>query len=146
MKASKRINAIKILRAISSTSGFFALASFVLILITVYAGQKCMLYYISGGIFIAFASIFSVTVLFFMLRSLIWHVKVKRMRYLIRHYFYAFLAIFVILTILDQIMLSNIGWINNIMIAPFIALISVYLSGYFLTSKKGIPDSVSEPT
>lgn len=130
---------MKALRNINSVSGFLALIAFIIMLAAIYLQKKCLLYYISGGVFLVFGVIFAVTAVVFMVRSIVWHVETKRLRYLIRHYIYAMLAAYVAMMILDHVTVGKIGWTSNLMYALVIALGEVYASGYRLRIKKKSP-------
>lgn len=144
MKLSSNIGLVKTLRAINSLSGFLTLFSLIVMLIAIYMQKRSAPYYISGGMFLVFGLIFCVTAVMFMVRSIVWHIQAKRMRYLFRHYLYALLIACVALMILSHITVGKIGWMNNLLYSPLLSLGSIYLSGYLLAPTKAAPAEASD--
>jgi hypothetical protein len=140
MKASNK-QLILILRNISSISGFITLGALLVMLTLIYLQKKIPLYYVSGGVFLTFGLIFGVTAVCFMVRSVLWHIEYKRLRYLFRHYLYALGIVLCVLLLADHIAEGNDSFGRVLMISPVLALGSVYLSGYRLRIR---PDNASD--
>lgn len=130
---------IKTLRKINSISGFIALATMIVMLVLIYLQKRIPLYYICGSLFMVFSLIFGLTAVFFMVRSILWHIEYKRLRYLLRHYLYALLIVFLILLTFDHIAEGDDSFVRVVMISPVLALGSVYLSGYRLRIRQKTP-------
>ena len=139
MRSSKKGTFIKAIRKVNSFSGFLALLLLAVMLISIYQGHRSTLYYISGGLFMLFGLIFATTALMFMVRSVVWQIKSKRMRYLIRHYLYGLLVACVALLILSHITLGKVDCVNNLFYSPLLAFGSIYLSGYMLAPVRSDP-------
>lgn len=132
MKKGK-LHLVRLLRIINGISGIASLFSLPVMLVTIYLGHRSSLYYTSAGAFVGFGLLFAATAAVFMLRSVVWHVETKRLRYLVRHYLYALVIVFLVLLLLDHITMGDdFGWDRIFCYSFVIALGSVYLSGYRL--------------
>ena len=134
---------ITTLRRISSVSGLITALSLGIMLVLINFQQRIPLYYVCGGLFLGFGVIFVLTALFFMARSILWHIEYKRLRYLFRHYLYALGLVFLALLVLDHIAEGDDSFWRVVMISPVLALGSVYLSGYRLRILQKKPTEVS---
>lgn len=124
-------------------SGAVTLVSLILMLIEIYRQTQSTLYYAAGGVCIAFGLVFVLTAFIFLIRSVVWHIQNKRVRYLIRHYLYAIVAVYLALMVFDHIT-GGISWVNNAMYSPLLALGEIYLSGYRLqVSETNSPKTVT---
>lgn len=132
-------NIIKTLRKINSISGLIALGAMIVMLTLIYLQKRLPLYYVCGGLFLGFGLIFGLTAVFFMVRSILWHIEYKRLRYLLRHYLYALVIVFLILLTFDHIAEGDDSFARVVMISPVLALGSVYLSGYRLRIRQTSP-------
>ena len=129
----RKMLVVRLLRVFNGMCGIASLFSLPVMLVTIYLGRRGSLFYVSGGAFVGFGLLFAATAAVFMLRSIVWHVETKRLRYLVRHYLYALGIVFVVLLLLDHITVGDdFGWDRIFSYSFLIALGSVYLSGYRL--------------
>ena len=123
---------MKLFKRINQFSGVFAVLFFIVMVILVRRRILGSPYYIIGGLFLMFAAVFIVTACAYILQSVVWHIKNKKLGALVRHYAYAYMAIYVLLMILDHITMGSVSWVHNLHYALIAAMIQVYLHGYHL--------------
>lgn len=123
---------MKLFKYINQAGGVFAAVFFMIMVILVRRGIIGKTYYVVGTIFLIFAAMFLVTACVLMFRSLMWHIRNKRLGTMLRHYVYAYLGFYVLLIIIDHITMGSISWWHNLLYSMIGAMLEVYAHGYKL--------------
>ena len=123
---------MKLFKYINQVGGVFAAVFFMIMVILVRRGIIGKTYYVVGTIFLIFAAMFLVTACVLMFRSLMWHIRNKRLGTMLRHYVYAYLGFYVLLIIIDHITMGSISWWHNLLYSMIGAMLEVYAHGYKL--------------
>ena len=138
---------MKLFKYINQAGGVFAALFFIVMISLVRRGITGTPYYTVGGFFLAFAAMFLVTAFILMFRSLMWHIRNKRLSDMLRHYVYAYVACYILLIIIDHITMGSISWAHNFLYALIVAMLEVYLHGYkleFIKKKTDEPPEADE--
>ena len=123
---------MKLFKYINQAGGIFAALFFLIMVGLVRRGIVGKPYYIVGGFFLAFASMFLITACILMFRSLMWHIRRHKLGDMLRHYVYAYVGFYILLMVIDHITMGSISWGHNFLYALIAAMIQVYLHGYKL--------------
>lgn len=123
---------MKLFKYINQAGGVFAAVFFMIMVVLVRKGIIGKSYYVVGMVFLVFAAMFLVTACVLMFRSLMWHIRNKRLGTMLRHYVYAYLGFYVLLIIIDHITMGSISWWHNLLYSMIGAMLEVYAHGYKL--------------
>lgn len=131
-----------ILKLVNRVNGFLALVTGVIMCIAVYliGTNSRTYYYIISGLFVAFAAVFLATGIVFVVRSMIRHIKNRKIGNLIRHYIYAYMGFYVLLMVLDHICMRSISWTHNLLYAFAAAFLQIYFNGLKLENIQKMPE------
>ncbi len=137
---------MKLFKYINQAGGIFAAVFFLVMVGLVRKGIDGRSYYVVGSFFLIFAAMFLVAACVLMFRSLMWHIRNKKLGSLLRHYVYAYIAFYILLMILDHITMGSISWAHNLLYALIGAMLELYVHGYRLefNPKMAEPDEEAE--
>ena len=123
---------MKLFKYINQAGGVFAALFFIVMVSLVRRGIIGKAYYIIGAIFLIFSAMFIVTAFILMFRSLMWHIRNKKLGTMVRHYFYAYFGFYILLIIIDHITMGSISWAHNLLYSFIGAMLELYFHGYKL--------------
>lgn len=132
---------MKLLKRINQASAVLAGLSFLVMVQSIYVAQNCPAYYVSAVVFLVMAALFLPTAAVFLFRSLLWHIKNRKMGALLRHYIYAYIGFYLLLMVLDHISMRSISWGHNLVYALVLGLIQIYTAGMSMESGKKVTKS-----
>ena len=123
---------MKLFKYINQAGGIFAAILFIVMVSLVRRGMIGKPYYVTGILFLTFAAMFLVTACVLMFRSLMWHIRNRKLASMLRHYVYAYVGFYILLMIIDHIAMGSISWGHNLLYALIAAMLEVYVHGYRL--------------
>lgn len=123
---------MKLFKYINQAGGVFAALFFLIMVVLVRRGIIGKAYYVIGSLFLVFAAMFIVTACLLMFRSLMWHIRGKKLSSLFRHYIYAYFGFYVLLILIDHITMGSISWVHNLLYSMIGAMLQIYIHGYKL--------------
>ena len=128
---------MKAIKLTSRISGIIAVICFLAMAGLVDHGITGKPYYITGGIFLAFGTVFVCTALVLAAESIMWHVRQNKVRTMIRHYIYAYVGLYILLMVLDHIMMGSISWGHNLLYSLLTAMLQLYFNGRKIVGSHG---------
>ena len=123
---------MKLFKYINQAGGIFAALFFLVMVSLVRREIIGKAYYAVGTLFLIFSAMFIVTALVLMFRSLMWHIRNKKLGTLLRHYIYAYVGFYVLLIVVDHITMGSISWAHNLLYSFIGAMLELYVHGYRL--------------
>ena len=123
---------MKLFKYINQAGGIFAALFFLVMVSLVRRGILGKAYYVVGTLFLIFSAMFIVTACVLMIRSLMWHIRNKKLGAMIRHYIYAYFGFYVLLILIDHITMGSVSWAHNLLYSFIGAMLELYFHCYRL--------------
>lgn len=131
---------MKLFKYINQAGGVFAALLFIVMVWLVRRGIVGKAYYVVGTFFLIFSAMFIVTACVLVFRSLMWHIRSRKLGSMVRHYLYAYFGFYVLLMIVDHITMGSISWAHNLLYSLIGAMLELYAHGYKLEFIRKNPD------